>query len=125
MYGGGGNGKLDTLVEFPLEGLDLTPYILQKNSDGVSYVYDCFGVSNHFGGCGGGHYTAFALNPVENAWYSFDDSSCQKTNPSRVVSPSAYNLFYRRRDQINLKNIDYEAIKQTATLQDLEKFKQQ
>jgi hypothetical protein len=30
MYGGGGGGKLSTLVDFPLEGLDLTPYILQQ-----------------------------------------------------------------------------------------------
>ena len=102
MYGGGGGGKLDTLVDFPLEGLDLGPYILHKPDDGESYIYDCFGISNHFGGCGGGHYTAYAMNPIENVWYSFDDSSCQKTNPSRVITSAAYNLFYRRRGKVNL-----------------------
>lgn len=29
MYGGGG-GKLETLVDFPIEGLDLAPYVLEK-----------------------------------------------------------------------------------------------
>jgi len=29
MYGGGGGGgKLSTLVDFPLEGLDITPFVL-------------------------------------------------------------------------------------------------
>ena len=63
-YGGGGGGKLQTFVEFPIEGLDFNPYILIK--DGYTYVYDLFGISNHYGGCGGGHYTAYAKNWKEN-----------------------------------------------------------
>jgi ubiquitin carboxyl-terminal hydrolase 4/11/15 len=114
MYGGGG-GKLQTHVDFPLEGLDLSPYILHKK-DGEDYIYDCFGVSNHYGGCGGGHYTAYALNWLENSWYSLDDSSCQKTNPSRVISDAAYNLFYRRRGKIDLSNINYSQVKQSANI---------
>eukprot|EP00347_Sterkiella_histriomuscorum_P018454 403345455 len=122
MYGAG-NGKLQTLVDFPLQGLDLQPHIIRNGPDGQEYIYDLFGVSNHFGGCGGGHYTAYALNWMENQWYSLDDSSCQKTNPNRVVSDSAYNLFYRRREKINLNKIDYDDLKQTASLEDLEQFK--
>jgi len=60
MWGSGG-GKLDTHVDFPIEGLDLAPYI-KRNIDGEEYIYDLFGVSNHYGGCGGGHYTAYAMN---------------------------------------------------------------
>ena len=29
-YGFGGGQKLDTLVEFPLEGLDMSPYIMSN-----------------------------------------------------------------------------------------------
>ena len=78
MYGVGA-GKLQTHVDFPIEGLDLTSY-MDRHSDGSEtgeqYIYDLFGISNHFGGTGGGHYTAFALNHLENQWYSLDDSSC-------------------------------------------------
>jgi len=123
MYGGG-NGKLQTLVDFQIEGLKLDKYILQKAQDGESYIYDLFGISNHFGGCGGGHYTAYALNWMENQWYSFDDSSCQKTSPSRIVSDSAYNLFYRKRGKIDLNNINYKTLQQSATLEDLERIKE-
>ena len=65
---------------------------------GEPIIYDLFGVSNHFGSLGFGHYTAYALNWKDQQWYNFDDSSCSKvSNSSRVVSDAAYNLFYRRR----------------------------
>jgi len=51
------------------------------------------------------------MNWKEKQWYHFDDSSCSKTAPNRVVSDSAYNLFYRRKDYINLDDIDYETIR--------------
>jgi len=82
-----------------------------------------FGISNHYGGLGGGHYTAFAKNWKEDQWYSFDDSSCSRTSPGRIVTDAAYNLFYRRRGVIDLNNIDYKKFKQSATLEDLEQFK--
>lgn len=37
-------------------------------------MYDLFAISNHFGGLGGGHYTAYAKNHILNKWYNFDDS---------------------------------------------------
>lgn len=50
--------KLDTFVNFPILNLDLSKYM--KSKDGESYVYDLFAISNHYGGLGGGHYTAYA-----------------------------------------------------------------
>lgn len=53
---------------------------------------------NHSGGLGGGHYTAYAKNFESGRWYDFNDSSVSPlSDPSRVVSPTAYVLFYRRR----------------------------
>lgn len=50
------------------------------------------------GGLGGGHYTAYAKNFIDNKWYDFNDSSVTPVaDPSRVVSSVAYVLFYRRR----------------------------
>lgn len=77
-YGGMGFGgqKLDTLVDFPLEGLDMAPFVLCKQQGTRPLIYDLFGVSNHYGGVGGGHYTAFGKNTLTGQWYSFNDSSC-------------------------------------------------
>ena len=45
--------KLDTHVEFPVTGLDMAPYIINKNHGKA--IYDLIAVSNHYGGMGGGH----------------------------------------------------------------------
>jgi ubiquitin C-terminal hydrolase len=56
--GGGGGAKLDTLVEFPINGLDLAPFVL-SSSDGDPLIYDLFAISNHMGSANFGHYTAY------------------------------------------------------------------
>ena len=91
--------KIDMLVEFPLTNLDMSKYVLnpeQKNS-GKS-IYNLIGVANHFGGLGGGHYTAHAKNSAQNSWYTFDDALVSQTLPSDVVSKSAYVLFYQLKE---------------------------
>lgn len=63
--------KIDVLVDYPIEGLDLTEKIGQKD-DGKEYIYDLFAVDNHFGGLGGGHYTACAKNFFDGQWYDYN-----------------------------------------------------
>ena len=63
--------KLDIHVEFPTEGLDLSDRVA-VNDDGKSLVYDLFAVDNHYGGLGGGHYTAFARNFIDGNWYEYN-----------------------------------------------------
>ena len=55
LYGHGQGSKLGTLVMFPLEGLDMGRYL---GTTGEA-PYDLYAVSNHYGGAGGGHYTAY------------------------------------------------------------------
>jgi len=88
--------KLDVLVNFPITGLDLTSCVMNKNHPRA--VYDLHAVSNHYGGLGGGHYTAYAINNYDNNWYYFDDSSVSSAEASSAVSKAAYVLFYTRRD---------------------------
>ena len=45
--------KLDALVEFPTQSLNMAPYII--NPQPTDAVYDLIGVCNHYGGLGGGH----------------------------------------------------------------------
>ena len=60
-------------------------------------LYQLFGVVNHMGGMGGGHYTAFARNEIDAQWYHFDDSRVVRVrDTAAIVSPNAYVLFFRR-----------------------------
>jgi ubiquitin carboxyl-terminal hydrolase 4/11/15 len=63
--------KLDVMVDFPIEGLDLTSRVVEKE-DGKHEVYDLFAVDDHWGGLGGGHYTAFAKSFIDNEWYEYN-----------------------------------------------------
>ncbi|XP_048594978.1 putative ubiquitin carboxyl-terminal hydrolase 11 isoform X1 [Brassica napus] len=86
--------KIDTLVNFPIHDLDLSKYVMNK--DGQSCLYELYAVSNHYGGMGGGHYTAYAKLMDENKWYDFDDSRVSAVDESEIKTSAAYVLFYRR-----------------------------
>ena len=63
--------KLDILVDFPIEGLDLTSRVIEKE-DGRDEIYDLIGIDDHYGGLGGGHYTAYAKNFMDGRWYNYN-----------------------------------------------------
>lgn len=115
-YSWGGGKKIDTLVDFPLEGLDMSPFVLSESQKSKQkLIYDCYAVSNHYGGVGGGHYTAFGKNPMDGKWYDFDDSHVSPVeggySRKEIVSTGAYNLFYRLRDHVDdILNVDYQQI---------------
>ncbi|CAI9626281.1 unnamed protein product [Alternaria burnsii] len=93
--------KIEDLVDFPIEGLDLSGKV--GFSEGKDLTYDLFAVDNHFGGLGGGHYTATAQNFFDKQWYDYNDSIVTKCESGRkAVSRSAYLLFYRRRSPVPL-----------------------
>ncbi|RKF64801.1 putative ubiquitin carboxyl-terminal hydrolase usp19 [Erysiphe neolycopersici] len=94
--------KLDVRVDFPIEGLDLSSRVIMQNKE-KGEIYDLIAVDNHWGGLGGGHYTAHARNFCNGEWYEYNDSSVSKLKTlSDMVSSSAYLLFYRRRSSIPL-----------------------
>jgi len=72
--------KIDVLVDFPVEGLDLTGRVASQE-EGQSMMYDLIAVDNHYGGLGGGHYTAFAQNFVDEKWYEYNGMSSRSTRP--------------------------------------------
>jgi hypothetical protein len=98
--------KIETLVDFPIEGLDLLPFCHQSKHDNSitnqSTIYDLFGVCNHFGLMGYGHYNAFCRDwkgdGLDTEWKLFDDdkvSVCDDVD--EIKSIAAYILFYRKR----------------------------
>lgn len=110
--------KLETFVQYPLYGLDLSSYVppplpssalangglsnggvnyeeLSKPLPPDSHVYDLFAVCNHFGSLSSGHYTAFARSQKD--WYNIGDSRVSRTDEKSVRARSAYLLWFRRR----------------------------
>lgn len=106
------------MVDFPLDGLDMTPWVadfeirsqLKKDDPGYiskqDCIYRCFAVSNHIGGMGGGHYTAYARSISDGQWYELDDSSTSKIetdngkNTDKIVTSMSYVLYYTREHPI-------------------------
>jgi len=87
--------KNQILVDFPLEGLDLSSYVVGYNKE--SYIYDVYGICNHSGGNMGGHYTSFVKN-ANGKWYHFNDTHVDGVNDlTQLVTSKAYCLFYRKR----------------------------
>ena len=90
------------MVDFPISGLNMQPFTLDLQDNQTQVNYDLYAVSNHFGSLNGGHYTASCKNSMLDKWYYFDDSQVFPLNLPRdmnkIVSSSAYLLWYRRRD---------------------------
>jgi ubiquitin carboxyl-terminal hydrolase 4/11/15 len=99
--------RIDTLVDYPLENLDLSGFVREKS---VEPIYDLYAVSNHIGNSGFGHYTAYARN--NNSWLRFDDSDVTKMSPLEVCSSAGYVLFYKRKDLRD--DIDLQKLRQTV-----------
>ncbi len=141
--------KVEDVVDFPLDGFDVSEFVAGSTPGAPAPIYDLFAVryaqcpeltsafrarhscplpllpssshaagtfslfrslhvcrvlcagcsscSNHMGGMGGGHYTAYARNFGTGGWFNLDDSYVTPGDPSYVVSKMAYVLFYRRR----------------------------
>eukprot|EP00658_Telonema_sp_P-2_P023026 TRINITY_DN19227_c0_g1_i1.p1 TRINITY_DN19227_c0_g1~~TRINITY_DN19227_c0_g1_i1.p1 ORF type:complete len:368 (+),score=58.22 TRINITY_DN19227_c0_g1_i1:171-1274(+) len=143
--------KITNLVDFPIEGLDLGSFMAEDNivpdsptlravdsslsrvPTGVQgesvpcylsreeTVYDLYGVVNHEGVLGGGHYYSF-IKSEDGTWRLFNDDKVSIVQPAEIVSRNAYILFYQRRglevgSQIlpatNGVPVDVKAIKRT------------
>jgi ubiquitin C-terminal hydrolase len=93
-----GKRKIQDLIDFPLENLDLSKYVSGYNAK--QYEYDLYGIGNHSGGPSGGHYTSYVKNS-ENEWIHFNDVNLEKgISKSRIITPKAYCLFYRKKNNL-------------------------
>ncbi|XP_041082307.1 ubiquitin carboxyl-terminal hydrolase 8-like isoform X4 [Polyodon spathula] len=95
-YEGRWKQKLQTSVDFPLENLSMSQYVIGPKNNLKNY--HLYGVSNHYGGLDGGHYTAYCKNAIKQRWYKFDDSDVSELSASSVKSSAAYIFFYSSLD---------------------------
>uniref|UniRef100_A0A673BI20 Ubiquitin carboxyl-terminal hydrolase n=1 Tax=Sphaeramia orbicularis TaxID=375764 RepID=A0A673BI20_9TELE len=94
--------KISTHVSFPLEGLDLQPF-LAKDSSAQTTNYDLLSVICHHGTASSGHYIAYCRNDANNLWYEFDDQSVTEVSESCVQNAEAYVLFYKKSNEDSVK----------------------
>lgn len=113
--------KISSHVSFPLEGLNMQPF-LAKDSPSQVTTYDLLSVICHHGTAGstrcdrflqirarahllrlpcasplhsGGHYIAYCQNVINGQWYEFDDQYVTEVHETVVQNAEAYVLFYR------------------------------
>jgi ubiquitin C-terminal hydrolase len=96
-----GATKLNNIIEFPIDELDVSPY-LHSNNISKYKKYTLFAINNHtnfsnfgFNGISFGHYYSYCKNYTNNKWYNFDDDNVTEINESDLITKEAYMLFYK------------------------------
>ncbi|XP_062206099.1 ubiquitin carboxyl-terminal hydrolase 19-like [Phragmites australis] len=84
--------KIWNKVECPLE-LDINPFV--SPSDDTSQKYDLYGVVEHLGQYGKGHYVCY-IRSSEADWYKFNDDKVSRFSEDDVLNGNAYILFYAK-----------------------------
>lgn len=87
--------KVSSHVSFPLEGLDLRPFLAKECASQIT-TYDLLSVICHHGTAGSGHYIAYCQNVINGQWYEFDDQYVTEVHETVVQNAEAYVLFYRK-----------------------------
>uniref|UniRef100_A0A3Q2EAE3 Ubiquitin carboxyl-terminal hydrolase n=1 Tax=Cyprinodon variegatus TaxID=28743 RepID=A0A3Q2EAE3_CYPVA len=94
--------KISSHVSFPLEGLDMQPF-LAKDSPSQVTTYDLLSVICHHGTAGSGHYIAYCQNVINGQWYEFDDQYVTEVHETVVQNAEAYVLFYRKSSEDSVR----------------------
>ena len=96
----GSQYKLQHHIDFPLDDLDMTPYLSTcLSQDDSTHLYELYAVNCHSGGTNGGHYFACCKN-LDGNWYIHNDAgdpAHSKIQPRKVINSKAYILFYRKK----------------------------
>jgi len=110
--------KVHTVIDFPLRGLDMSPYTLpppdateqQRIAQAAAptemvpdpamtppYVYDAYAVLQHIGSdLTHGHYTTAVRDRMKKVWRKYNDTIVRDIEPTGLQNREAYILFYER-----------------------------
>uniref|UniRef100_A0A8C1DM04 Ubiquitin carboxyl-terminal hydrolase n=1 Tax=Cyprinus carpio carpio TaxID=630221 RepID=A0A8C1DM04_CYPCA len=94
--------KINSHVSFPLEGLDLKPFLAKESASQIT-TYDLLSVICHHGTAGSGHYIAYCQNVINGQWYEFDDQYVTEVHETVVQNAEAYVLFYRKSSEESVR----------------------
>ena len=92
-----GAEKLNHLINFPINNLDITKYLHPHHVSKYT-TYNLFAINNHdsmnSNGIDFGHYYSYCKNSIDNKWYNFDDDEVNEIDEDDLVTNKAYMLFY-------------------------------
>ncbi|KAL4617424.1 ubiquitin carboxyl-terminal hydrolase 20 isoform X1 [Arapaima gigas] len=94
--------KINSHVSFPLEGLDLRPFLAKESPSQIT-TYDLLSVICHHGTAASGHYIAYCQNVINGQWYEFDDQYVTEVHETVVQNAEAYVLFYRKSSEESVR----------------------
>jgi len=83
-----------------------------KDSGRDEKLYDLYGVVHHQGALSGGHYVCSLKSEFDGQWRLFNDGQIYDIHARDVVDPSAYILFYIRRDAAKAQLSDFWDLKE-------------
>ena len=108
--------KIEDLVTFPINNLDISNYAANFKKKSNTYQYDLYAVVNHIMfHTNGGHYNSYILNeqPVNSMmngsassgmnkkidiWLKCNDQNITRLDKQEIISKDAYILFYKKRE---------------------------
>ncbi|KAG8447736.1 hypothetical protein GDO86_015012 [Hymenochirus boettgeri] len=112
--------KISSHVSFPLEGLNLRPFLAKECASRIT-TYDLLAVICHHGTAGSGHYISYCQNVINGQWYEFDDQYVTEVHETVVQNAEAYVLFYRKSsedaERERQKVVSLAAMKESGLLQ--------
>ena len=125
-----GKQKINTYVEYPLDDLDMTEFLLPSMRSQLASPaqahYRLIGVVNHSGTADFGHYYAYCKDEynAQDNWFEYNDSSVSAVREGEVVNKNAYVLLYRRSDlgseiYSTISSMKIAAGKKSTTLEDV------
>uniref|UniRef100_A0A671PY29 Ubiquitin carboxyl-terminal hydrolase n=1 Tax=Sinocyclocheilus anshuiensis TaxID=1608454 RepID=A0A671PY29_9TELE len=94
--------KINSHVSFPLECLDLKPFLAKESPSQIT-TFDLLSVICHHGTAGSGHYIAYCQNVINGQWYEFDDQYVTEVHETVVQNAEAYVLFYRKSSEESVR----------------------
>ncbi|GJM91555.1 hypothetical protein PR202_ga07937 [Eleusine coracana subsp. coracana] len=82
--------KISDKVKYTLE-LDIDPFMCSV--DNAPQKYDLYGVVDHWGAYGRGHYVCY-IRSSQSDWFQFDDAKVSVCSEETVLDITSYLLFY-------------------------------
>ena len=96
--------KLNCSIKFPVNNINLKPYLTGSNNPENDKVYNLYAVVNHLGNLSGGHY--FSIIEHKKSWIKYNDS--EVSDFSRTFdTQDAYMLIYQLDEDANKTNIKF------------------